>query len=85
MQVGILKHAGRSILVNCDPDLDRPEPMLVELHTRESGSAPEGTRLKATLAVEFAPGHRVPLPFAQPIVGLPIACGYTPEFRLEMN
>jgi hypothetical protein len=57
-------------------------PVLVQMVTREATTAPEGTRVKATLVALVQTDEEtavLPLPFAQ------TGGRFTPEFRLEMN
>ena len=85
-------HAGRTVLIT-EPHIAqlpngtpvvRAMPVLVELRMRPAHSAPEGTRIKASLTMD-TPDGPMPLPVAQATV-LPIAIpALTVESRLEMN
>ena len=75
-------HAGRSFL------LDDGQPVLVEIHTRQSQTSP--SRVKAVLGIPYSNGEDttiIPVPFATPMFAPEgeQPCGMTPEFRLEMN
>jgi hypothetical protein len=75
------------------------KPALIEIVTREASSAPDGTRLKASLTAKYSDDdgdHEVLLPFAVPVLGgmsikTPVGVmelppsGFTPEWRMEMN
>jgi hypothetical protein len=75
---------GRTILLDTDRTLERPAPVLVEMQIREATSAPEGTRLKAMLTVDYphtCEEHgdeivKLPLPFAQATCGIEVGVGH---------
>lgn len=63
---------------------DQGLPVLVMIETREATTAPEGTRVKASLCANVTDGH-LRLPFSQSTCGPFASLNHSHEWRLEQN